>query len=1295
MTGSKHPRDSPNPSPSKRRREVSGLEYWRQYLAEPRAVAKLPTDLPRPDKLQQSSRFVEAKLPSGCLPDEAHLASLFALHVHRLSAEDDVIVGAALPSVGPAVLPLRLDFSSSSPAAARTFATVAAAAKAHLEVAKDAVLPLNDIEAAAGVSQEAPLFTAVFSSTGSGLDAEGQSPYELLLQVVGETLCLHYQTALFTAEFVADLLQQYLLLLEQTSANPEQGIYSYSVITAQAKQVLPDATAPQDTEFPGPIPHCFHANAEKHPQRIAISYQGLSVTYEELDHQSSQLANRLRQDGIAQHDVIGLYGHRSPAVVLCILAVLKAGAAYSMMDPAYPSDRIMLCMQIAQPKGWLQIAAAGAPPEDLRNFLQGLQLKAWHSIDEPNSAGLAQLLQGVPTTLPAVTIAPLDTAMVAFTSGSTGIPKAVSCKHSPLTAFYPWMSQRFGMGESDRFAMCSGIAHDPLQRDIFTPLFLGATICIPTQDTITTPGQLARWMYDNQITQSCCTPAMGQILITVEDPTFTIPSLKVCLFVGDVLIKRDVLLLHKLAPNVKVVNMFGTTETQRSVGYYEVPRDAAQLAKLKEIIPCGRGMKDVGLILLNKAGLQAGLGEAAEIYVRSPHLSKGYLGLPEDTAAKFIPNPFQPSVAWDRWYRTGDLGHYLPSGDVECVGRADDQIKIRGFRIELGEINAKLSSHPAVKESVTRVALDRAGEKQIVCYVVPTAAAAAQVATLPGELREFLKTKVPSYMVPKAVILLQKMPLTPNGKINHKALPPLDSVDADLPENTASLDHLTPTQLKVLEVIRAALHTNAVGPEDNFFNVGGHSLAAIRTTMELNKSFGIQLPTSVIFNEQTAVRIGSAVDAVRSGSAGKAAAPKVDMLAEAVPAADIQARDGAIPPSGKPVGAFVTGADGFVGSFVVHTLVELTDCPIYCLVLSESVDEAKARMTRALEAIGRWTDACEGRLRILPGNLAKPKLGLTPEAYEDVANNTDVLFHVGAWVNWLHDYYTLKPINVGGTAEVLRLAVAGSRLKSCHHISTTNVYETPSLLAKPSVPELLDLTVTEGIDGGYSQSKWVADAMMGNARRRGIPVSVYRPGFITGDSQTGKWTTDDFLCRFLKGCTQLGLHPDLPGHLGIDMSPVDYVAGAVVRLAINPDTHGKTYHVVSPQLFPYPRYFESLRRNGYAVTPVPYAEWRQRLIAAIAGQGDSAEPNALTAILPTFTENWLDTRIRPKWERTNLDAGLASVPGGFAFPDIDATMDVYLQYLVDLGFMPPNDRLKPSGKTHLLITRIAPRPDQR
>ena len=214
--------------------------------------------------------------------------------------------------------------------------------------------------------------------------------------------------------------------------------------------------------------------------------------------------------------------------------------------------------------------------------------------------------------------------------------------------------------------------------------------------------------------------------------------------------------------------MFGTTETQRSVGYFEVPRDPVQLARLKEIIPCGRGMKDVGLILLNKAGVQAGLGEAAEIYVRSPHLAKGYIGLPADTAAKFIPNPFQPDVAWDRWYRTGDLGHYLASGEVECVGRADDQIKIRGFRIELGEINAKLSSNPAVKESVTVVAKDSGGEKQIVCYVVPTAAAAGNAAALPTELKDFLKTKVPSYMVPKAVVMLQKMPLTPNGKINHK-----------------------------------------------------------------------------------------------------------------------------------------------------------------------------------------------------------------------------------------------------------------------------------------------------------------------------------------------------------------------------------------------------------------------------------------------------------------------------------------------------------------------------------------------
>ena len=285
------------------------------------------------------------------------------------------------------------------------------------------------------------------------------------------------------------------------------------------------------------------------------------------------------------------------------------------------------------------------------------------------------------------------------------------------------MAKRFGLTERDRFSMLSGIAHDPIQRDIFTPLFLGASLIVPPAEDITFD-RLATWASNNAITVTHLTPAMGQILLGSQEPKVT--SLHGAFFVGDVLLKRDCRRLQQLAPNCRIKNMYGTTETQRAVSYYEIPslnEDAAYLDKMGDVIPAGMGMTDVQLLVVDreKKERQCEVGEIGEIYVRAGGLAEHYLGDEQKSAEKFVKNWFVDNQRWidedkertvaateaepwrecylgprDRMYRSGDLGRYMPDGNVECVGRADDQVKIRGFRIELGEIDTHLSQHPLI-----------------------------------------------------------------------------------------------------------------------------------------------------------------------------------------------------------------------------------------------------------------------------------------------------------------------------------------------------------------------------------------------------------------------------------------------------------------------------------------------------------------------------------------------------------------------------------------------------------------------
>ena len=415
---------------------------------------------------------------------------------------------------------------------------------------------------------------------------------------------------------------------------------------------------------------------------------------------------------------------------------------------------------------------------------------------------------------PNVSLGPDSVGTLSFTSGSTGIPKGVKGRHFSLTHFFPWMGERFGMSKDSKFTMLSGIAHDPIQRDsqyihsciwlthfltvcvaVFTPLFFGAQLHVPTADDIGTPGRLAEWMAASEVTVTHLTPAMGQLLSA--QATRQIPSLRNAFFVGDVLTKRDCLRLQSLAANVRIINMYGTTETQRAVSYFAIPpvsEDSTFLATQKDIMPAGEGMIDVQLLVVNRndRNVPCGVGEVGEIYVRSGGLAEGYLDA-DATAEKFVLNWFSNNSPprkdtilhpvnglagsearhWkgirDRMYRSGDLGRYLPDGIVECTGRADDQVKIRGFRIELGEIDTHLCQHPLIRENVTLVRRDKDEEKILVSYFVPLdgpgldgfisdileddgskglTIGIRKYRRLIKDIREHLKKKLPSYSVP-------------------------------------------------------------------------------------------------------------------------------------------------------------------------------------------------------------------------------------------------------------------------------------------------------------------------------------------------------------------------------------------------------------------------------------------------------------------------------------------------------------------------------------------------------------------
>ncbi|MCB0122924.1 MAG: amino acid adenylation domain-containing protein, partial [Caldilineaceae bacterium] len=556
-------------------------------------------------------------------------------------------------------------------------------------------------------------------------------------------LTLLYDTALFHDARMADLLQQYHLLLQQIVSNPASRLSDYSLLTDQARAVVPDPAAPLNNQWEGTIFARLDQWAATQPHHRAVVDANVVWTYQELSANSNRLARFLQSRGVQKGDVVAIYGQRRAALVCAIIGVHKAGAATLILDPAYPPARLQQYLDATEPAGWFTFAEGEAPDAAVQDTATRFAAHCQMALPDAPHAITQALAEHSADPL-ASTVGPNDLASVTFTSGSTGQPKGVAGRHGSLSHFYPWMAQRFALTGADRFSLLSGLAHDPLQRDIFTALWVGAQIHVPDGERLWQPGYLPKWLAEQAITVSHLIPSMVHVLTTAHVGT-KLPALRQVLFVGESLTRQLVEQVRKLAPNVNVINLYGTSETQRAVSYHEVTEQTgtkrAAEAQPKPQIPLGAGMPGTQLLVLTAQQKLAGIGELGELYMRSPHLALGYWRDDALTAQKFVPNPLGDGTL----YRTGDLGRYLPDGQVEFAGRGDQQVNIRGYRVELAEIEAALTALPSIDSAVVVAAPNGVESQQIVGYCV--AAGGTQLPD-PQRIREQLAEKLPAYMVP-------------------------------------------------------------------------------------------------------------------------------------------------------------------------------------------------------------------------------------------------------------------------------------------------------------------------------------------------------------------------------------------------------------------------------------------------------------------------------------------------------------------------------------------------------------------
>ncbi len=576
--------------------------------------------------------------------------------------------------------------------------------------------------------------------------------------------------------------------------------------------------------------------AEAMPQKIAVRDFNEGMSYSELWASVQSLATRLVNNGVREGDVVAVYTNRSYRLPLAMLAILQAGASFTVLDPAYPADRLLKIIDLAKPVLALTISADAVPAELAERFsaLPKGTLECVRSTD----------LRGSTVEFPAYD--PERVAYVAFTSGTTGEPKGIVGSFNPVAHFVEWHAHNVAMGPDDSVSMLSGLAHDPLLRDIFTPLFVGATLVIPAPMDMLEPQRLLNWFKTEKISVSHMTPNLWQMLMQAGS-SISLPDLRVVAFGGDRLTSQVAESVLDASQHMRVLNFYGATETPQAMGCIEVNRSLLQNVS----IPLGKGIDGVQLLVVGAGGQLCQTGEVGEIWIRTPYLTKGYL-VDDANAGRYIENPFT-GITNDRIYKTGDKGRFLSSGMVEFLGRIDQQVKIRGYRVEPAEIQSRLLEHPDVLGAAV-LAIMHDGEPALVAYVVP--AKGIEAALDSASLKRHLRSCLPEYMVPAAIVSIPAIPLTPNGKLNRTLLP--DFRDAIHQRTLVAPRNETETE--ILAIWKQVIKTEHISVTDQFFDVGGHSLLATQLVARVKERFGIEFSLKNIFEVSTVEGMARYVD---------------------------------------------------------------------------------------------------------------------------------------------------------------------------------------------------------------------------------------------------------------------------------------------------------------------------------------------------------------------------------------------------------------------------------------------------
>ncbi len=849
----------------------SQLAYWKGQLIDAPDRLDLPTDHPRPALQTFRGAHQSLALPEQLRADiqalsrqegvtqfMAFLAAFQAL-LYRYTGQDDLIVGTPIANrnrletegliglfVNSLVLRTNLSGNPGFREVLRRVRETCLGAYAHQDLPFDRLV--EELHVQRDLNRN-PLFQVMFvlqtaspraielpGAILSSVEGDIETAHVDLTLVVADTgqemtATFVYNVDLFDADTIARLLGHFRTLLLGALVDPGQRLADLPLLgEAERRQLLVEWQGPaSNSRHDVCIHQLFEAQVARTPDAVAVVFEAQQLTYGELNRRANYLAHHLRALGVGPEVPVAICLERSLEMVVGLLGILKAGGAYLPLDPAYPKERLALMLQDAQVPVLLtreQFAAGladqGAAVVCLDSDWEAI---AHRSADNPVGAAGPEAL-----------------AYVIYTSGSTGQPKGVLVPHDALLGHCLNVISAYGLDSRDIVLQFAAPSFDVSLEEILPTLVAGARLVVMGPD-IWYPAELHRKIAECGLTVlNLPTPYWQELAREWAHAPDLVPAIppRLCI-VGSDAMSPDALRLWRLAPvgSIRLLNGYGPTETTITATALEIAPHPGRITAERSV-PIGRPLAGRTAYVLDQHGNQVPVGVAGHLHIGGAGVARGYLNRPDLTAEAFVPDPFssQPGA---RMYRTGDLARFRADGNIEFLGRADQQVKIRGFRIELGEIEATLGQHPAVREAVVLAREDTPGQKQLVAYVVADATS--------DELRRFLKNKLPEFMVPAVVVLLDALPVTAHGKLDRRLLPAPDRSRLQTPKVfVAPSDDL---ELQLVHIWEEILDVRPVGVSDNFFELGGHSLMAVRLFALIEKQLGKRLPLTSIFQGAT------------------------------------------------------------------------------------------------------------------------------------------------------------------------------------------------------------------------------------------------------------------------------------------------------------------------------------------------------------------------------------------------------------------------------------------------------------